>query len=103
MVCRAAVGHRRRLQDLRREFPRPEPSEGDSAGRPAGHREGLLISRLRRWEIPDRPARNGKTIAPGCVQLHQFGTPLTWREPAESNFGAAGLAITLKSRSTTQC
>ena len=45
MVCRAAVGHRRRLQDLRREFPRPEPSEDNSAGRPARHREGFLISR----------------------------------------------------------
>ena len=43
MVCRAAIGHRRRLQDLRREFPGPEPSEDDSAGRPARHRQGLLI------------------------------------------------------------
>ena len=45
MVCRAAVGHRRRLQDLRREFPRPEPSEDHSAGCPARHRKGLLILR----------------------------------------------------------
>src|SRR5687767_10605564 len=43
MVCRAAVRHRRRLQDLRREFPGPEPSEGNSARCPARYREGLLI------------------------------------------------------------
>jgi hypothetical protein len=80
MVCRAAVGHRRRLQDLRREFPRPEPSEDDSAGCPARHREGLLISRGEAvGQAWDRP----RAMEEYCAELHplhQFGTPMTWEE-----------------------
>ena len=42
-------------------------------------------------------------FAPGCAQLHQFGTFLTGREPRTGVSGAITPAITLKSRSSTQC
>jgi len=52
---------------------------------------------------PDRLSRNGKNVAPGCAQLHQFGTFPTRRDLRDYVSGAVALAITLKSRRPTQC
>ena len=54
LVRRAAVGHRRRVQDLRREFPRRRASAADP-GRGTGHRYrrdiGCMDMDMYRWAV----------------------------------------------------
>ena len=54
-------------------------------------------------EIPDRPSRDERMLRQAAPKLHQFGTLLARRERLNRVSGAVALAITLKSRSSTQC